>query len=198
MSKKRTTRDSFLVVALLFFLTGFFISNTTYTGEYTYKGVRGCTLGDINNDGVIANEDDFSKMEHMIRGSLAPVACADLNDDGVVNEADMQALMVVAKPINEARAERGRYCFDECIAGEKICVAEHKVSVQTGQVIAESEGNIYKVCGDFDEDPCTEWSYETLACPQGMRCRIKNPGTDICESSNLPEENLLKIRYPTY
>jgi hypothetical protein len=199
VAKKKTTNNTILVATLLFFLIGFFVSNVNLTGNLSYTGVRGCAYGDVNRDDKIATENDFERLEKAIRGSVGITECADVNRDGVVNDADMDALFLIASQLNEERNTRGRYCFDECSQGEIVCIAEHKLSVQERRVIAKgSRANIYKTCGNYDSDPCLELSPESYSCGTGTKCQIKNPGSDICLNLNLAEENIINSRTSPY
>lgn len=183
--------NSIVLVALLVFLASFYIASVqNISGSYAYRGERTCAAGDLDRDGSIATDQDVDLMDTII-DFVHYDSCADLDKDRDVDSDDMALLNSIKSRYDAQRQSRGRYCFDECPAeGEKICTAEGAI-VTSGGTIARGEGVTYKICGNYDADPCREWSTETFACPQGTRCRIKM-GSDICLLANIPESN------PTY
>lgn len=184
------TINTTMLVALLLFLSAFFVANVNFLSGY-YVRATICAPGDIDNDSRIAEDADYNRLKAYFTFNQYN-SCADLNKDGLVDQSDISIFNILKSKQDSSRQLRGHYCGDECPAeGEKICTKEGGVDSQ-GKVILRGEGNLYKVCGNFDTDPCLEWSSESFACPQSSRCRSKNPGTDMCILANLAEENILQ------
>ncbi len=185
------TINTQLLVALLLFLSAFFVANVSFLSGFYVRGVA-CPSGDVNHDGSIATETDVKSLKELLT-SFTYIACGDLNKDSKIDSDDMNLLLSIKAREDAVRQNRGRYCANECPEGEKVCTAQDYVN-SAGAVIQKGS-NLYKVCGNYDEDPCLEWSKESFTCPTGSRCRPKNPGTDVCILANLAEENVLVTQY---
>lgn len=186
------TINTTMLVALLLFLSAFFVANVNFLSGYYVRATM-CAPGDIDFDGRIAEDHDYNRLKTYFTFHQYN-SCADLNKDGLVNEADLTIFNSLKSEQDSSRQTRGRYCANECsLEGEKVCTKDDEKDA-AGNIILRGEGNLYKVCGNFDPDPCLEWSPESYACPQSSRCRSKNPGTDMCILANLAEENILQSR----
>ena len=184
------TINATMLIALLIFLSAFFVANVNFLSGFYVRSTT-CAIGDIDNDGRIAEDYDYNRLKTYYTFNQYN-SCADLNKDGLVNQEDISIFESLKAEHDSLRQSRGHYCADECqTEGEKVCTKEGVVN-SNGKVISTGEGNLYKVCGNFDTDPCLEWSKESYACPKSARCRSKNPGTDMCILANLPEENVLQ------
>lgn len=184
------TINTTLLIAILLFLSAFFVANVNFLSGFYVK--VSCAPGDINHDGDIATGDDASALKYLIETS-GYTSCGDLNEDGKVDSADKSIFLSIKTREDTERQKDGRYCFNECPAeGEKACTAQDYTL--NGKVI-QRNGNLFKTCGNYDTDPCLEWNPDSSACPQGERCRPKNPGSDVCVSANLAEENVLVNQY---
>lgn len=184
-----------LLVALLLFLSAFFVTNVNFlSGFYIQSSIETrCSPGDVDHDGNTATELDVQAIDYLIQ-SFSYTTCGDINKDKRVNYMDHSILLTLKAREDASRQGRGRYCFNECSKeGEKVCTAQDYVT-SAGAVIQKGN-NLYKLCGNYDTDLCLEWSPDSFSCPNGSTCRLKNPGTDTCVLANLAEENVLVTQY---
>lgn len=68
-------------------------------------------------------------------------------------------------------------CYDQCTSGAKVC--------DSGDATPPID---YKTCGDWDNDPCTEWG-SSMTCPSHQSCVSGSSGgecvcQDECESGD--------------
>ena len=76
------------------------------------------------------------------------------------------------------RVVRRRRARDTCQAGICSDSCTHQCSA-AGAFECYENGAKRRICGDFDTDPCRDWT-PIEPCPAGLRCQVNAPSGDPC------------------
>ncbi|MEK6835753.1 MAG: dockerin type I domain-containing protein [Nanoarchaeota archaeon] len=127
----------------------------------------GRQIGDVNGDGSITSYDANLTLQ-IVAGQISPpsdICCVDVDKNGDISSFDASQILQIQAgnlPSPGVCSQTQTTCNDECILNTRIC-----------------SGNGYQICGNYDSDPCTEYSTIT-PCTQNQIC-----SNGICSGSGI-------------
>ena len=144
-----------------------------------------CTVGDANLDGTITKSElseksDYTDVIKALFGLLEfpyeTFCCFDTNKDGEITPGDALNVYKYASGMTDY-GYTGEYCYEptETIA----CTDDCTTSGARGCIDTPGYESKYKVCSNYDADPCLEWG-SMKDCGSGEVCSDGNCLAPIC------------------